>query len=179
MLDALGPREVRDVNETVDTVFDFDEGAEVREVANAAFDDGAGRVLVFKLLPGIVLKLLHAKRDAAIGRVNAEDNRIHFVARLDHLRGVLHALRPGHFRHVDEAFDALLELYKRAIVRDGQNAAANLCTDGVTLCGGEPWVMRELLEAKRNALLILVELEDLDLDLVANIDEVARVGEAP
>jgi len=36
VLDALGPREVRDVDEAVDAVFDLDEGAEVGEVADAA-----------------------------------------------------------------------------------------------------------------------------------------------
>src|SRR5438309_425833 len=50
MLDALGPAQVRHVNQAVDAVFDLDEGTEVREVANAAFDDSAGRVLVFQLL---------------------------------------------------------------------------------------------------------------------------------
>ena len=39
------------------------------------------------------------------------------------LRGVLHALGPGHFRHVDQAFDALLELDKRAVVGDRQHAS--------------------------------------------------------
>ena len=43
MLDALGPGQIADVNQAVDAVFDFDEGAEVGHVANAAFHDGPTR----------------------------------------------------------------------------------------------------------------------------------------
>ena len=129
-------------------------------------------------LPGIVLELLHAERDAAIVRVDREDDRVDLVAGLDHLRRMLHPLGPGHFGDVDEAFDALLELDERAVVGDGKDAAADLRADRVALGGVEPRVRRELLEAERNALLFLVELEHLDLDLVAYVDEVARMGQA-
>ena len=37
---------------------------------------------------------------------------------------------------------------------------------------------RELLEAEGNALFVLVELEDLDLNMVANINEIAGMGQA-
>ena len=129
-------------------------------------------------LPGIVLELLHAERDAAVVRVDGEDDGIDLVARLDHLAGVLHALGPGHLGDVDEAFDALFELDKGAVVGDGEDAALDLSPDGIALGGVEPGIRRELLEAERDALLVLVELEDLDLDLIADVDEVAGVGEA-
>ena len=38
MLDALGPAQVADVYQAVDAVLDFDEGAEVGQVADLAFD---------------------------------------------------------------------------------------------------------------------------------------------
>ena len=78
---------------------------------------------------------------------------------------------------MDEAFNALLELDERAIVGDGQDAATNLGSNGVSLGRVEPRVRRELLEAERDPLLILVELKDLHLDLVAYVDEVAGMGE--
>ncbi len=90
---------------------------------------------------------------------------------------MLHPLGPGHFGDVDEAFDALLQLDERAVVGDRKDAAVDLRADGVALDGVEPRVRRELLEAERDALLFLVELEHLHLDLIANIDEVARVSE--
>ena len=123
-------------------------------------------------------KLLHAEGDAAVVGVDGEDEGVDLVAGFDQLGGVLHALGPGHLGDVDEAFDALLELDEGTVVGDGEDAAADLCADGVTLGGVEPGVGRELLEAEGDALLILVELEDLDLDFVAHVDEVAGVGEA-
>src|SRR6185437_15215524 len=178
MLDALGPGEVADVDEAVDAVLDFDEGAEVGKVADAALDDSTGGVLVLEVLPGVLLELLHAQRDAAVVGVDREDDGVDLVAGVNHLGGMLHALGPGHFADVDQTLDALLELDECAIVGDREDAAADLRTDGVALCGVEPRIRRELLEAERDALLFLVELEDLNLNLIAYIDQIARVREA-
>jgi len=41
---------------------------------------------------------------------------IDFVAYVDKLRRMLHALRPSHFADVDEAFDALLEFDERSVI---------------------------------------------------------------
>src|ERR1017187_3687585 len=116
MLDALGPAEVGDVNQTVDAVFNLNEGPKVSQVADATLDDGAGGIALSEVLPWIVEELLHAQRDAAVSRVDAEDNGFNFVARLHQLGGVLQPLRPGHLREVNQAFDALLQLNKRAVV---------------------------------------------------------------
>ena len=133
--------------------------------------------LFFELLPGVFLQLLHAERDAAVAGIDAEDDGVDLVAGLDQLRRMLHALGPGHLGDVNESLDSLLELDERAVVGDREDAAADLCADGVALGRVEPWVRRELLEAERDALLILVELEHLDLDLVAYVDEVAGMGQ--
>src|SRR5579863_5732542 len=54
MLDALGPAQVRDMDEAVDAIFDFDEGAEVGEIAHAAFDDCAHGIFFDQAFPGIL-----------------------------------------------------------------------------------------------------------------------------
>ena len=135
-------------------------------------------ILVGQVLPGILEELLHAQRDAAVGGVDAENHGVDLVAGLDQLGGVLEALGPGHLREVNQAFDALLELDERAVVGDRKNAAVNLGADGIALGGVEPRIGRQLLEAERDALLFFVELEHLDLDLVADVDQVAGMGEA-
>ena len=178
MLDALGPAQVADVDQAVDAVFDLDEGAEVGEVADLAFDDGAHRELLVQGLPGIGLKLLQAEGDAALLRVHVQHHGFHLVADVDQLRGMLHALRPGHLADVDQAFDALLELDECAVVGHADDAAADVRADRIALGGVEPRVGRELLEAQRNALLVVVELQNLYLDLVANLDQVARMRQA-
>src|SRR6202041_321385 len=178
VFDAFGPAQIRDVHQTVDSILDLDEGAKVGKVANAAFDDGPDRVLAPELLPWVLLELLHAERDATVVRIHAEDDGVDLIAGFDQLRRMLHPLRPGHLRDVDETFDALLELNERAVVGDRKHAAANLSADRIALGCVEPRIRRELLESERDALLVLVELQHLHLDLVANVDEVAGMGQA-
>src|SRR6476646_1565243 len=79
---------------------------------------------------------------------------------------------------MNEAFDSLLQLDERTVIRDRKNAAMDVCADGITLSGIEPGIGGELLEAERDSLLILVELENLYLDLVADVDQIAGMSEA-
>ena len=96
------------------------------------------------MLPRILEKLLHAERDAAVGGIDGENDGLDVVAGLDQLGGVLHALGPGHFRDMDEAFDALLQLHKCAIVGDAEHTAVHARSDGIALRSVEPWIGREL-----------------------------------
>ena len=75
---------------------------------------------------------------------------------------------------MDQAFDALLQLDERAVVGDADDAAADVRAHGIALRGVQPGIGRELLEAQRDALLVFVELQNLDLDLVAHVDQIAR-----
>src|SRR3954471_18673921 len=163
MLHALGPAHVADVDQSVDAVFDLDERAELGEVADFAFDSRADGILIMELLPWVGGELLHAERDAALGGVHVEHHGLDLVANVDDLRGVLHALRPGHLADVDQAFDALLEFDERTVVGGGDDATFNVSADGITIDSVEPRVRRELLEAERDALLFIVVLENFYL----------------
>jgi hypothetical protein len=66
----------------------------------------------------VLLQLLHAQRDAAVVRVDAQNDGIDLIARLHQLRRVLHSLGPGHLGYVNESFDSLLQLNERAVVGD-------------------------------------------------------------
>src|SRR3954452_10525159 len=61
MLQAAVPRHVRDVNQSVDAVFDFDESAEVGEVADLARDDGADRITLGDSVPRILFESFQRK----------------------------------------------------------------------------------------------------------------------
>src|ERR1700745_128193 len=123
MLDALGPGKIGDVDQTVNTFLDFHKGPEISHVANAAFDYGAHAVTIFNRGPGIRLELLQAQRDAAILCVRVPNHRIHLISGADAFGRMLHAPRPGHFGHVNQTFDARLELDESAIVGDIDDAA--------------------------------------------------------
>src|ERR1022692_2982312 len=178
MLHALGPAQVADVDQSVDSVFDFDEGAEVGQVADFAFHHRAHREFLMQTLPGIRLQLLQAQADAALLRIYVQHYGLNLVANIDQLGGMLHALGPSHLADVYQPFDALLQLDERAVVGHADHAAAYMRTDGITLRCVQPRVRRELFEAQRHALLVAVELQHLHLDLVAHLHQVARVGQA-
>ena len=91
---------------------------------------------------------------------------------------MFHALRPGHLADVDQAFNALFQLHERAVVGHTDHASANMCALGIAMLGIEPGVGRELLESQRNALLIFVVLQDLHLNLIANVDQIFGVSQA-
>ena len=51
-------------------------------------------------------------------------------------------------------------------------------TLGIAVLGIEPRIGRELLEPERDALLVFIVLENLDLNLVADIDEIFWMSQA-
>src|SRR6476659_7727387 len=125
MLDALAPRHVGDVDQTVDLFLDLDERPELGKVADLALNPGSNRVLVGEVVPGIALHLLQAERYAPSGGVYAQDHGIHRVADVEDLRRVLDPLAPRHFGHMDQTFDARLELHERAVVGEAHHFTAH------------------------------------------------------
>src|SRR5581483_3353073 len=69
----LGPRHFGDVDETLDARLQFDEGAVVGDVGDAALELHADRVFRLDALPGIGFELLHAERDAVGLVVHPDD----------------------------------------------------------------------------------------------------------
>src|SRR5215510_13604289 len=90
---------------------------------------------------------------------------------------MLHALRPGHFTDVNKPLDTLLEFYERAVIGDADHAASHVCAYRIAVLRIQPWIRRELFESERNSLLLFVELQNLHLDLIADIHEIARMRE--
>ena len=68
MLNLLSPREVADVNQTVNTLFELNEYTEVSEVANLSGVLAANRILNLDSLPGIFLQLLDAEKTSCARR---------------------------------------------------------------------------------------------------------------
>src|SRR5271155_3075266 len=175
MLHALGPAEVADVHQAVDTVLDFDKGAEVGQIAHAALDRHAHGIFVVQRIPGILRQLPHAERNAALARIHVQHHALNLVAHVDQLRRMLHALRPRHLADVYQAFDALLKLNERAVVGHADHPPGYVRAHGITVLGIKPRIGGQLLESQRNALLLFVVLQHLHLNLVADVYQVARV----
>src|ERR1700730_17932219 len=90
---------------------------------------------------------------------------------------MLHAFGPRHLAYVYQAFDALLQFNKSAVVSDANDASANVRPHRIAVFRIQPRVGRQLLKAERHPLLILIELQHLDLDLIADVDQIAGMSE--
>ena len=178
VLDALAPRHVRDVDQAVDVFFDFHERTELGQVTDLALDLRANRVLLGQLVPRVALDLLQAERDAARRGIHAEHHGVNRIPHVEDLRRVLHALAPRHFAHVDQAFNARLQLDERAVVGQAHHLAGHAGASREAIHHRGPRVSHQLLVAERDALGGLVVLEHHHVDLVVDLEQLRRVTDA-
>src|SRR3989442_13203196 len=178
MLDALGPRHVRDVNQPVDPRLDFDERAERREVADLAAQPRADRILLRERHPRILLGLFHPERDLLFSFVHLQHNRLDGLADGDEFRRVAHVARPAHLGDVHQPLDAGLELDEGAVVRNRHHLPLDARPDRIL--GGDvlPGIGLQLFQAERDALALPVDVEDFHLELLANLHHLGGMGHA-
>ena len=167
-----------DVDETVDTVLELDERTERSDLGDLALDGGADRVLRGDVAPGIGLGLLETERDALLFRVDVENDGLDFLALLEALGRMVDLARPAHVADVDHAVDTLFELDERAVGREVADLARNLRTDREALLNRIPGIVLGLADAEGDLLVVDVDGENDDLNLVADIENVAGAGNA-
>jgi hypothetical protein len=156
------------VDHAVHVAVEADEQAELGLVLDLALDDRADRMVAGEGLPRILQRLLEAERDAALGRIDLEHDHVDFLRGRQDLAGMHVLLRPRHFRNVDQAFDARLQLDERAVVGDVGDRAADLLADRELGADIAPRIRLELLHAERDAVGFLVDADDLHLDRLAD-----------
>src|SRR5262249_50610170 len=174
----LDPAHVADVQQAVDALLDLDEGAVVGEVADDAGDHRVGRVALGDLVPGVGHDLLHAQGDLLLVLVDVEHLDLDHVAGRDQLRRVRDAPRPRHLADVHQALDPWPELDKGAVGHDVRDFALVPRADGVVLGGVGPGAGGLLLEPQGDPLLLLVHANDEHLDLLVELDHLARLADA-
>src|SRR3954464_15102407 len=112
----LGPRHLGDVDEALDARLELHERAVVGDVGDAALVARGDRILRLDALPGIVLQLLHAERDAVGLVVDLDDLDLHLLPDIEHLGRMIDA-PPGNVGDVEKAVDAA-QIHERAVVGD-------------------------------------------------------------
>ena len=83
--------------------FDFDEHAEVGEVAHFGGVLRADGIFDFDVFPGIFLELLEAEAHLALLAVEGEDDCFNFVADFEEVLSGAEVLAPRHFADVDKS----------------------------------------------------------------------------
>src|SRR3954451_25485887 len=122
----------------------------------------------------LALDALDRQRQPAAVRVDLQDLHAHVVARLDDLARVLHVV-VGQLGDVHQALDAVEDLDEGAERDDLGHRALELVADPVGVDDALPRVLLGLLEAQRDALTIAVDVEHLDLDRVADVEDLGGV----
>ena len=110
-----------DVHQALDAVAELDERAERNDLGDLAVDDGANRVLLDELDPGILRGLLEAEGDALALQIDVENLDLDLVANLDDL-GRMVDMVPRELGDVNQTVDTA-EIDEGAEVDDGGNGA--------------------------------------------------------
>src|SRR5579864_4465215 len=169
------PVEVGQMHHAVDVAVEAEEQAEFGLVLDLALDLGTGRIFLQEHFPRVTHGLLEAERNAALDRIDLEDLHLNFLRRRDDLAGMHVLLGPRHFRDVNQALDAGFELYEGAVVGDVGDAALKPRADRIFGLDALPRIVEQLLHAERDAMGLVVDLDDLDLHLLADIEHLGRV----
>src|SRR5580693_3777591 len=173
------PVEIGQVHHAVDVAVETEEQAEFGLVLDLALDLGTGRIFLQEHFPRVAHGLLETERNAALDRIDLEDLHLDFLRRRNDLAGMHVFLGPRHFGDVDQTFDARLELDEGAVVGDVGDAALEARADRIFGLDTLPRIVEQLLHAERDAVGLVIDLDDLDLHLLADIEHLGGVIDAP
>src|SRR5262249_47336742 len=112
------PVEIGQVDHAVHITIDAEERAEFGLVFDFALPRGARRMLLDEHFPRIAHGLLETERNPALHRIDFENLHFNLLRGRNDLARMNVLLRPGHFRHVDQALDPWLEFNEGSVVAD-------------------------------------------------------------
>src|SRR6202165_4900254 len=169
------PVEIGQMDHAVDVALEAEEQAELGLVLDLAFDRRSDREFFAEDFPGIAHGLLEAERYPALDRIDFENLHFDFLRGRNDLAGVHVLLGPRHLRDVDQAFDARLQFDERAVVGDVGDAAGEARVERILRLDALPRIVQQLLHAERDAVGLVVDLDDLDLHGLADGQYFGRV----
>ena len=179
MIDLPSPRKVGDVNHTIDTLFEADECTISGEVAHLSLDFLADRVTSLDLGPWILLELANPKRDLLLFGRNPKNNRLDLLIKLKHIARSRNTLDPRKLGNVNKPLNPFLNFDKGTVRKKFSDLPGNFSSNWEAGFNISPWVVSHLLETKRDALLVTINIEDLNLDFLAYAKHFRWVRNAP
>src|SRR5262245_27202816 len=102
VVDALGPAHLGDVDQSLDALFELDEGAVTHDVDNLANDPSLDRIFVGDVFPRAGALLLQTQSDLLAILVDVQDHDLDLVVDLEHVAGMIDSA-PTHIGDVKEA----------------------------------------------------------------------------
>src|SRR5580692_4665726 len=173
------PVEIGQMHHAVDVAIEAEEQTEFGLVLDFALDLGTGWIFLQEHFPRVAHGLLETERNAALDRIDLEDLHLDLLRCRNDLAGMHVLLGPRHFGDVDQTLDAGLELDEGAVVGDVGDAALEPCADRIFALDALPRIVEQLLHTERDAVGLVIDLDDLDLHLLADIEHLGRMIDAP
>lgn len=168
-----------DMDETFDTGFEFNEGAEVGEFFHNALPDGAFTVACGDVsAPRIGVEIFDGEGEALVLLVDVCDDGFDFLAFFKHFGGVFHALNPRDIGDMDKAVDAFFDTDKDTEVGDIADLANDLATEWVFFFELAPGVGFNLFHTEADTTVVDVDIEDNGFDHLADVDDLGGVFDA-
>ncbi len=175
----VGPIHFRDVHQSLDALFDFNEAAVVGDVRDLAEEPRVGRIAACDVLPRIRAQLLQAEGDALTFAIELENAHVDLFADLDHFGGMLDAL-PGHVGDVQQAVDAA-EIHECAVIGEvldhalDRRALLQIVEQRGTF--GAVFLFDHGPPRHDDVVALLIELDDLELERL--VLEIGRIAYRP
>ena len=101
--------------------------------------------------------------------IDVEDDALDLVALVHHLARMADLAHPAHVADVQQAVDAFLDLDEGAVVGQVADHAGDDRAGRIALGHLVPGIGLDLLHAQRDFLLLLVDVQHLHFDLVADL----------
>src|SRR5262245_22022814 len=177
LVDALGA-ELRHVDQPLDALLDLHEDAKVGDAGDLAAHARAERIALVHALPRVLGELLDAERDAFVVDVDAEHDRFHLVALLEQLGGMAHLFGPVQIGDVHQPVDALLDADEDPEVGEVLHLPLDAAADRMIDAHHLPGIRLRLLEAERDAPVRGIDVEHHDVDFLADLEHLRRMGDA-
>ena len=160
------------MDEAIHAIAQFDEGTEGGKLGDRALHNVPDAVLLLDACPGVFRQLAHAEADSLTGRVDVEDNGIHFLPLFKHLAGMVDLPCPGHVRNMDHSIDVVLDLNKGAVRSHIPHLAKDSRSLGEVLRDEFPWVWLALTQAQRDLASLLLDVQHHCLHLIPDVEHV-------
>ena len=118
------------------------------------------RELELDVVPWVWNQLLHAEAHLPLFAIDAKDDGFDFVSNLQELLSAAQVLTPAHLADVQQTFYALRHFDECTVVGHNHNFSFDLVSNIDSLGHGVPRMSCELLDAKRNPLPVVVEVQN-------------------
>ncbi|BBG29707.1 predicted membrane protein [Zymobacter palmae] len=175
---SFRPRDVRQVNQTVDAAFQTDEDTEVSDGL-----DGTGNAVAFvvgrvELFPRVLSALFDTQRDTTTFFVDIQNHNFDVITNVDDFGRMDVFVGPIHFGYVNQTFNTFFQLCEAAIVGQISDTCFDLGVFRVTRFDVDPRIFTQLFQTQRNAVAFAVEFQHFHVDFVAYCNDFRRMLDA-